>query len=356
MSNTDSAFIKVYQHHTDHGTPAPMMAGGVRVRDDGIVIASNRSTVTQVVASATAPTASTTQSATSDLIAAAPTEAITRESTARATQGKTSSTVAFTDSEPQTQKSKSWRDPAHGAIPAPHLDAARFKQSTVASRPPSRPQFRPAWEVDRFQWPEICEQLQREWSSALTSIVKSVVREAWRGSNIVGVTQFARAEGATTLALCLARIAASFHIKVALVDGNTQHPDIGGALGLRVEHGWEPTAAGHSLEESAIRSLEDRLVVFPLADPPTEATQDTGYLASVLERLGDNFELVVVDTGPVFVAAHHWFAPALCGKLGSALVVQDIRRTESTQVNDVCSRLRAADVSNISIVENFQST
>ena len=255
MSNTDSAFIKVFQHHSDHGTPAPMMTGGVRVRKDGILVAGNRNTVSQVVASATSPVSWTTHASANQALSDS------LESHEAPSTGNASRVQREAGSQRSTKK-VSWRDPAHPPVPAPHLDVSRFGRPEPVVQRKIRSQLRPAWEVDRFQWPEICEQLQREWSSALTSIVKSVVREAWRGSNIVGVTQFARAEGATTLALCLARIAASFHIKVALVDGHAQHPDIGGSLGLRFDHGWEQIGGGTALEEAAIRSLDDRLVRF----------------------------------------------------------------------------------------------
>jgi Mrp family chromosome partitioning ATPase len=169
--------------------------------------------------------------------------------------------------------------------------------------------FQPAWEVDRFRWPVICDDLQRDWASPLTGIVRSVVRQAWCGGKVVAVTQFGRSEGATTLALCLARIAAAFQIRVALVDGNAQNPDVGPSLGLRYDGGWEATGRDYPLEESAIGSLEDRLVVLPLGavDQPS-LMDDPAARRNLLERLVGAFELVVLDAGPVFVAAHRWFS------------------------------------------------
>ena len=81
---------------------------------------------------------------------------------------------------------------------------------------------------------------------------------------------------------------------------------------------------------------------------------DPACRLSMLERIANCFELVVLDAGPVFVAAHHWFSQPCVGKLGSALIVRDVRRTDTAQLDDVCCRLRGAGVANMSIVENFQ--
>jgi Mrp family chromosome partitioning ATPase len=216
--------------------------------------------------------------------------------------------------------------------------------------------FAPSWEVDQFNWPPVCSELQDCWVSPLNSVVRSVVRQAWQGGNIVAVTQAVRGEGSTTLALCLGRIASAFQIPVALIDGHRHNSGVAAALRLHFELGWDETSPNCPLEEAAIRSLQDGLVVLPIR--PGDLRQDwevpDDLRARMLDQLAASFELVIVDVGPMFVAAHEWFAGPLAGRISCALVVRDVRTTESAQTDDVCHRLRTAGVRNVSIIENFQ--
>ena len=355
MSATDNAFIKIYKHKADAKTPRPNIAGGTRVDRRGITVSNSNVKVSQVVASAGTH-------AMSPETAAAPSRPLLSPNLARvdAPHPDRIQRDSPADGDPPDTADRLWRHESHAKIPTPHVDVARFEsdmtvQGTAPQPDLTGPQFRPAWEVDRFRWPEICDELQRDWAAPLTGIVRSIVRQAWRGGNVVSVTQFGRFEGATTLALCLARIAAAFHIRVAIVDGNAQNPDVGPLLGLQYEGGWETTGLDRPLEEAAIGSLDDRLIVLPLGatEQPT-AMDDPAARRCLLERLANSFELVVLDAGPVFVAAHRWFSQPCVGKIGSALIVRDVRRTDGAQLDDVCCRLRGAGIANMSVVENFQ--
>ncbi len=127
--------------------------------------------------------------------------------------------------------------------------------------------FRAEWEVDSFRWPSICQRLQEGWSSSLAGIVRSIIREAWAGRNVVAVTQYAPGEGATTVALCLARLAAAISVRAAVVDGHALNPQLGRALGLSFPGSWLDPSIGNSFEEAAVSSIQDRLVVFPQLGP-----------------------------------------------------------------------------------------
>ncbi len=261
--------------------------------------------------------------------------------------------------------SNTWQDAAHVGPSAPHVTVQSFKngpavQSLQQSPPPrsttTESKFIAGWEVDRFSWPAICNELQEHWVGPLTSIVRSIVRQAWQGGNVVAVTQATRSEGASTLALCLSRIAASFQIPVALVDGHHQNPQIASLLKLQFEDGWDETSPTFPLEESAINSIDDGLIVLPLRAAPKDSEWNiaASLRAQVVEQLSSSFELVVIDMGPMYVAAHNWFQQPLTQHVGCAMVLRDIRVTETPQTNDVCHRIRSAGIQNISIVENFQ--
>lgn len=255
-----------------------------------------------------------------------------------------------------------WLDAPHPSPQAPHIRVERYaKGPSVRTLPPrtlpqSETRFSPAWEVDRFNWPAICSDIQDCWIGPLNTVVRSIIRQAWQGGNVVAVTQAVRGEGATTLALCLSRIAAAFQIPVALLDGHRHNSGVATALRLHFEQGWDQTSPTCPFEESAIRSLEDGLVVLPIrAEHPQQEWEVPADLrAALLDELSSSFELVVVDMGPMFVAAHDWFRLPLAGKIGCALVVRDVRTTEPAQTEDVCHRLRTTGVQNVSIIENFQ--
>jgi Mrp family chromosome partitioning ATPase len=356
MSATDNAFIKIYTHDDESGVPRPAMAGAAH--RSSTASGNRRLRMSKLAAAA---------NGTSPPLALPPLESPQEASLERSSAHQVPSTPTDRDSLGATVSNggAEWSDHVrpdgpHAMMSPPHVAPDRFQTGNDEQgdliETESSDLFRPAWEVDRFHWPPICEQLQRDWASPLTGIVRSVIREAWRGANVVAVTQFGRSEGSTTLALCLARIAASFHVRVAVVDGNRQNPDVALALGLKCESGWELTRSDRPLEEAAVGSVEDGLVVLPMIAPASEPSVaiESESRADLLERLSGAFELVVLDAGPIFVAAHDWFSPPCVSKVGSALIVRDVRCTEAAQVEDVCCRLRGAGVGNMSVVENFQ--
>lgn len=216
--------------------------------------------------------------------------------------------------------------------------------------------FHANWEVDAFQWPEICERLQVESVSGLSGLLRSVLHRAWRGLNVFGLTSFDRGEGNTTVTLCLGKLAALYDIKIAIVDGQYSHPQLADALGIATEHGWNDLSPDRPLSEIAIRSLEDQIVIFPMRPEPHEG----GYLSwrdaavELVTQLAASFELVLIDAGPMFQAAHLWFADAGHMPSRGGIVVRNMRRTSPGQLEDVCLRLQQSAVREVLLVENFQ--
>src|SRR5204863_3908134 len=83
---------------------------------------------------------------------------------------------------------------------------------------PSKPQSHiiPAWEVDRFLWPALCEKLLRDEHSYFVQAGGKIAAAVKDGLTSLAITGSRRGEGRTTLALCLARSAAAAGLKVAL--------------------------------------------------------------------------------------------------------------------------------------------
>ncbi len=236
--------------------------------------------------------------------------------------------------------------------------ATRMSSVDDAHPRPVLSSFIPAWEVDSFQWPPVCDQLDAMRSEPLSNFVRTILAEAWKGTKIVAVTQFGRGEGATTLSLCLAKWAAMFTGRVALLDGDIMCPRIADSLGLSFGHGWEEMSPQVPLSETAVTSIADRLVVLPMGPKAgiLASAADRRLELSVLQRLSDSFELIILDAGPMFDAAYHWFEPPTVASIGSVLVVQDVRKTSIEQVTDVRRRLMEQQIQKVSIVENFRNS
>lgn len=249
----------------------------------------------------------------------------------------------------------------------PHVDAHHFEgprggvavtsdsqETTPGSQVPPGG-LAATWEVDRFRWPDICTRLQSGAAARLTSVLRSVLHSAWRGQSVVAVTSFTRGEGDTTVALCLAQMAAACRVRAALVDGDWENPRIAAALGLDLEQGWEALSAKVGMSDVAIKSLEDDLFVLPLRPPARPQSTDLDQRAhEMLQTLSAAFELVILDAGPMFTASRRWFRPNMTPSVHTALVVRDVRNTDEHQVDDVCTRLSGAGIAGVAIVENFQ--
>lgn len=239
--------------------------------------------------------------------------------------------------------------------PARQTNQFATSQEDLSARPNPVRGVRPQWEVDRFRWPAVCDVLRDTSAHRLEDVVESLIAQTENGGRIVAVTSFDRNEGRSTIAMCLARLAAKSKRNVALVDGDLDQPSIGQYLGVAFDTSWNRLDAKLPLGEAGIVSIKDQFVVFPAnqntAFPEREIRNHSGPL---LATLSDSFDLVFVDIGPMFTAAHRWLMPESRQLIKSALVVRDVRRTTMDQVDDVCCRLVKSGVQNMAIIDNFQ--
>lgn len=229
--------------------------------------------------------------------------------------------------------------------------AVAHQDNTVA-RPAGT--IRPQWEVDEFRWPVVCDVLRDTSSHRLDDVVESMLTQAKLGNKIVAVTSFDRKEGRSTIAMSLARLAAQSNADVALVDGDLDEPSIASYLGVTFDTSWNHIDPKLPLGEAAIVSIKDRFVVFPAghdtAFPERTVRNNAGPL---LATLADSFDIIFVDIGPIFTAAHRWLMPESNSQIRNALVVRDVRRTSVEQVDDACCRLVKSGVQNMAIIDNF---
>jgi Mrp family chromosome partitioning ATPase len=251
------------------------------------------------------------------------------------------------------------------AIPADEFTLADDVQlsSPVAAAEPSAapaphtvPPAAPVWEVDHFHWPRTCEKLLADESGYLASAGNKLLAAVRDGLKTLAITGSRRGEGRTTLALCLARVAARAGIQVALLDADFARPSLASKLGLDVSHGWQDAAFGTiPLSEAAVKSLAENITVLPLeitsarralslADPRVTAT---------LRAAVATFELVIVDLGPLGPGEAVAFPPGEKCPFDATIVVRDLRFSSAAESNDVGERLYDAGVEGVGVAENF---
>lgn len=224
--------------------------------------------------------------------------------------------------------------------------------------PPVAPQalglLQPAWEVDRFQWPDHCRQLLSSENQYLTDVGVRLSNAARDGLNILAITSTRRGEGRTTLALCLARAAADAGVKVALVDADIENAQLVNELGVEASCGWQEVVLGKQpLSEAAIVSLEDKFAFFPWTSAATLKSLNDPRATKVLREIAKTYSLVILDLGPVPGRETRMFEDGENCPIDAAILVRDLRWTSAIEAQRVAAQLTAAGVESVGIAENF---
>ena len=267
-------------------------------------------------------------------------------------------------------------DNAHAAVPEPHQPEPKIQDRPPAISdeeaavlvgaevPPAvaasalhvpRPLI-PAWEVDHFVWPALCEKLLRDEQSYFAQAGGKIASAVRDGLRALAITGSRRGEGRTTLALCLARSAAKAGLKVALVDADFTRPQLAAVLGLETAGSWHDSALRKTpLAEVAIKSLEDNFVVLPL-DVSTVAIPlslaDARLTATLREARGA-FDLLVLDMGPISAGEGPLFPAGEAPPADAVIVVRDLRYCTPAESQAIGERLSASGIEAVGIAENF---
>jgi Mrp family chromosome partitioning ATPase len=164
------------------------------------------------------------------------------------------------------------------------------------------------------------------------------------------VTSTKAGEGRSSTAIGLAMAAAAAGIRVALVDADAEAPTLANDLCLDLQFGWVDTIRGGlPIKEVAVNAIEDGVTLIPLMPPhgPTAATAEE--MVRLIELVTDKFELVIID-GP------SGKSPSIrrcIAAVDSAVIVRDVRRTDTAAINEFSYRLREFGVRGVGVVENF---
>ena len=113
--------------------------------------------------------------------------------------------------------------------------------------------------------------------------------------------------------------------KVVLVDANWSNPQLAQSLGLLPQIGWEETLCGGlPLEEVVIESLADGLAVLPVREP-SASTIATAQIAASFDILAREFDVVLVDLGPLAQVEDEDASPKSFARRGRADGCRDPR-------------------------------
>ncbi len=213
--------------------------------------------------------------------------------------------------------------------------------------------LRPAYEVERFEWPSIVKPLLDRSRAELSSLLNELLPDR-RGTLLV--TGCRRGEGRTSIALLLARHLAKKGSRVLLIDADFQRPQLASSLATHVEIGWEETMSGAAVSDALIESLTDRLVILPLRRPVAAdvLSKDRARLRKTLARLEESFDVVCADAGPLIEAGESGHETLFgAAPWDAAVVVRDVRHCRLEQSHAVGHQLVQLGARRWAIIENF---
>ncbi len=216
--------------------------------------------------------------------------------------------------------------------------------------------FNPVWEVDSLQWPPVCLQLLERMDSSLQHVADNLMNACQEGLQILAVTSPQRGEGTTTVACCLALLAGSHGLNVAIVDGDIEKPTLSYQTNLDVEQDWR-SAILHQLplEEIAVHSIDDQVTLVPLLNPIShhELSADDDRIKLMMQELSESFDLVILDAGRMDSARSLVTALGERGIISAAVAVVDHRSSTPDRIESCLRRIRQSGISSIGLVENF---
>jgi Mrp family chromosome partitioning ATPase len=240
----------------------------------------------------------------------------------------------------------------------PH-SADRVKQVRSLERDLRRAKvriFNPVWEVDSFQWPDICLELLQQRAEAMELVARNLIEACQEGLQVLAVTSPHSGEGRTTVACCLAKLAGSRGLNVAIVDGDIENPTLSYQTNLDVDQDWKTAIFNQlPLEEVAVHSIEDQVTLVPLTNPIAnhEMATDDNRIEFMLQELSESFDLVIVDMGHMDSSRSLVTSLGERGVISAVVAVVDYRSSTRQQVDNCLRRIRQTGIASIGLVENF---
>ena len=177
------------------------------------------------------------------------------------------------------------------------------------------------------------------------------------GLKVLAVTSGERGVGRTTVSMYLARAAAQGGLRVALVDADLQHPSLIDQLQIDAPNSWHQALTERlPLDEIAVHSVQDGVTLFPLNEPLGTGFLDQEHrrLASMIQHLSDEFDLVVLDSCVLSNGSKGMVGYDGSESIHAAIVVIDSELSVRERVTGACDALRSLGIVSVGVVENFR--
>lgn len=258
----------------------------------------------------------------------------------------------------------------HAVVPKPHahFDVAEANRRAMAmTEAPAAPPvklfeperaLRAAFEVERFEWPNMCSRLLTAAGRELRQFTEVLVEQVQRGRKMIAVTGCRRGDGRTTVAMCLAQQLAERGLNVALVDADFRHPQLAEQLGVVPSAGWDDVLQTDlPLTEAMIDSTHDHITLLPLRGPVFDqnVTLRNPQLGVPLRALREAYDVVLLDCEPLVGPEAADYLATLVGRCGldAALLMHDLHQTATEAYEQATRLLTQAPLAGWDIIENF---
>ena len=169
---------------------------------------------------------------------------------------------------------------------------------------------------------------------------------------VIGITSSTRGEGKSTTAINLSYVLAEKGSKVLLIDGDLRIPSIAKKLGIESTIGLSNLLKGSQNQSFSFNSyLLDNWFVLPAGDIPPNPSELLGSarMKSILEKLKDMFDYIVIDTPPVNIVSD---PVALSGLIDGMIVVVREEYTEKKEIESCFRQLKLTNVKILGYVMN----
>ena len=182
------------------------------------------------------------------------------------------------------------------------LEADKVKSEILSRSPLEIPTNVAAWDVEDFRWPVITNRMIVSGGEALDQLSQKVSEMLSPSNHRLAVTGVGRGEGATSIAISLARWAAACGKQVLLVDADLATPGLTQQVGLAPSISWV-NAVSQSMPaaEVIVRSQQSNLCIMPLAEMVSKVTWPRfiyDNLGELVDQVRHQFDLVILDVGP----------------------------------------------------------
>ncbi|MBN1393992.1 MAG: hypothetical protein JW959_03090 [Pirellulales bacterium] len=220
--------------------------------------------------------------------------------------------------------------------------------------------FRPAWQVDRFSWPRVCNRLISRAAGEWDRLADAIYSSAIQGQKVLAVAGCRRGEGATTMLLCAARRLAERGVKTALVDADLERPRLAKRMGVQPQIGWNEIADDEEalFDQAVVETKDGKLALSAVRDPASKspaAIGDWSQWSACLGRLREHYDVVLVDLGPLETVCTDENTPPWTreNSLDGLILVHNLRLTAKDTLIEMQRRLSEEGVTLAGVIENF---